>query len=73
MNFMVTTLTLAIDQLDGRDAIAVGFLLCFLSEAAGGEDQSLFRAALHAAPEVADQGGGDGLLVAYTIWTLGSG
>jgi hypothetical protein len=36
MNFMVTTLTLAIDQLDGRDAIAVGLLLCFLREATGG-------------------------------------
>ena len=72
MNFMVTTLTLAIDQLNGWDAIPVGFLLCFLREATGGEDQPFLGTALHTAAEVADQGGGDGLLVAYTIWTLGS-
>ena len=57
MNFMVTTLTLTIDQLDGRDAIPVGFLLCFLGEAAGGEDQPFLGAALHTALEVADKGG----------------
>ncbi len=73
MNFMVTTRTLAIDQLDGRDAIPVGFFHCFLREATGREDQPFLGTALHTAAEVADQGWGDGLLVAYTIWTLGSG
>jgi hypothetical protein len=53
----LTTLTLPIDQLDGRDTIPIGFLLCFGGEATGGEDQPFLGAALHTATEVADQGG----------------
>jgi hypothetical protein len=44
----------AVDELDGRHAVAGGFFACFAGEAASCEDEAFVGAALHGAPEVAD-------------------